>query len=557
MVTMQELREAQYRHARHYLEQLRVANEVYRGGGERVWQSLAQLQGDWDQIERGQSWVAQQPSDAVAADLCSEYPLAGSDVLMLRYTVADRIVWLQAALRAAVDLDLLRPRCAHLCALGHAHWEAGEVDQAKEYLERAIVLAEDINDPANLVQAHYELGIIAEQQFDLATANHHAQTCLDLYTDLNDRRGIASALLLFAGIRGYEGDFEEAERYAQESLERFRASGDLSGTARALARLGSLTGNQRKNTLAKQYFGESYDIYRKLGDPAGQGLTLRSLGVCATFQGNHAEARKWFEESLALYQRLGHQPGIGETHKNLGDNAQYTGAIERAREHYQLALAIFRSLQTYDDVANILVSMSSTVESLGQVQQAIEYALEARDIYRELGNQRWLAFTLSKLGMFTSERREFAQAEGHLTEGLAAAEASGDPWVIASVHFNWSKLEHLRGVMDKARDHWCQAFELAMGIHSPPMLVEGIRYLVDILVSAGQLELAYELAWFVTEHPSVLEGIKMDEVAVMGQIEPQVSEDLRQAAIARAQSRDLDAYCDLLLAECPTWSEKL
>ena len=81
MVTLQEVQAAHYRHARHYLEQLRIANEVFQRGGERVWQSLDQLQHDWDQIERGQSWAAQHPDDTHAASLCSDYPLAGSDHL--------------------------------------------------------------------------------------------------------------------------------------------------------------------------------------------------------------------------------------------------------------------------------------------------------------------------------------------------------------------------------------------------------------------------------------------------------------------------------------------
>lgn len=550
MVTLQDVRAAQFRHARHYLEQLQAANEVYRSGGERVWQTLAQLQYDWDQIERGQSWAAQHRADASAARLCSEYPLVGSDVLPLQHPVGRRIAWLESALAAAIELDLSRTQCSHLCALGRAYWEAGEADRTQDYLQRALILAQETGDRVNLAEAHFQLGAIAEQQSDLATANHHIQTSLDHCTELKDQRGIARALLQFAAIHGYEANFAEAEHYAQRSLEQFRAVGDVAGEARALMRLGALAGNQRKNRLAEQYYAESYALYCRLNDLAGQGQTLRLMGVCATFEGNHAEARARFEQSLALFQRLGNQHSIGQAHMKLGDSASYSGDYDRAREHFQVALAIFQGLQARDDVAEGLISLSGTFEKLGQLDQAIRYALEARDVYRELGNQRWLAFTLSRLGQFASECGEFAQAEIHLTEGLAAAEASGDPWVTASVQFDWSKLERLRGAIGKARDHWCQAFELAIGIQSPPMLVEGIRYLVNILVAAEEYEFAYELAYFVAEHPTVIEGIRANVTAVLERLDAHLNGDVRQAAIARARSRDLDAYCALLRSEC-------
>lgn len=550
MVTMQDLREAHYRHARHYLEQLRIANQLYRSGGERVWKSLSQFQQDWDQIERSQSWAAQHVTDSLAAGLCSEYPLAGSDVLLLRHTVADRITWLQAALTASVELRLLRSQCALLCSLGQAHWEAGDVARAKDFLERAIALAEETNDPGNLALAHYHLGGIAEKQFDLATASDHTQTCLDLYTALNDQRGIASAMLQFVSIRLEESRYDEAEQYAQASLERFRAIGDHPGVAHTLARMGSLAAKQRHFELAAQHVEQSYEVYRDLGDPEGQGATLKLLGVIATVQGQFAEARQWYEESLALYQRLGHQHGIGLAHMNLGENDQYTGASEQALEHYGKALAIFRSLGTVDEVANTLFRMGNTVEKTGRIEQAIQWVSEACSMYQDLGNQSMLAASLSLLGMFSNERHALAQAEAYLTDGLAAADAAADPWATASVHFNWSELERLRGAFGKARDHWCLAFEQVMSFQSLPMALEGLRYLVSILVPSGQLELAYELAYFIAGHSSTLDGVKADAVTILNEIEAQLPGEVRQAATARAQACDLDTYCDRMLSEC-------
>jgi hypothetical protein len=173
-----------------------------------------------------------------------------------------------------------------------------------------------------------------------------------------------------------------------------------------------------------------------------------------------------------------------------------------------------------------------------------------------LGNQRMLAASLGLLGSWASERGEFDQAEAYFAEGLESAQAGGDPWITASVTFDWSKLQRLRGMYDKARTSWCQAFELTVGFHSPGMLLEGMEYLVNILVPTGELELAYELAYFVAEHPSAIESVKEKVRSVLVQLDEQLPEAVRQAAIARALSRNLDAHCSRLISECETWSKR-
>lgn len=172
------------------------------------------------------------------------------------------------------------------------------------------------------------------------------------------------------------------------------------------------------------------------------------------------------------------------------------------------------------------------------------------------GQSAHLGASLGLLGSWLSERGEFDRAEAYFAEGLESAQAGGDPWITASVTFDWSKLQRLRGMYDKARAYWYQAFELAVGFHSPGMLLEGMEYLVNILVPTGELELAYELAHFVADHPSTIEGVKETSGATLKRLDERLPEDKRQAAIVCAQSSNLDTYCTLLLSECGTWNKE-
>lgn len=47
---------AHQRHALHYIRILRITNELFKQGGDRVFTGLAILDREWVQIQRGRAW---------------------------------------------------------------------------------------------------------------------------------------------------------------------------------------------------------------------------------------------------------------------------------------------------------------------------------------------------------------------------------------------------------------------------------------------------------------------------------------------------------------------
>ena len=140
------------RHARHYVEVARAANDLYKQGGEGVLGGLALFDLEWPQIRQGQAWAAGRSAEEAiaegqsAAALASDYPDACIYCLDLRLPPRDRIPWLEAAAAAARRLGDKGAEGGHLGNLGIAYCTWATPARAIGYYEQALAIAREIGD---------------------------------------------------------------------------------------------------------------------------------------------------------------------------------------------------------------------------------------------------------------------------------------------------------------------------------------------------------------------------------------------------------------------------
>jgi hypothetical protein len=76
---------AELRHAQHYLEVLRRADDLYEKGGAALLEGLRQFDAEWPNIQAGQAWAAAHSQDGEpGVVLCDDYPDAGTYCIGLR-----------------------------------------------------------------------------------------------------------------------------------------------------------------------------------------------------------------------------------------------------------------------------------------------------------------------------------------------------------------------------------------------------------------------------------------------------------------------------------------
>jgi tetratricopeptide (TPR) repeat protein len=152
--------DAQASHSAHYSGILHLADDIYQKGGESAKHGLFVLDLESGNVQAGHAWAAANAHrDNTALHLCAVYPLVGAHCLALRLHARDRIVWGEAGLVAAQQLQDRQAEEANLGNLAVAHISLGDYGKAIEYSEQHLKIARETGDRRSEGGALCNLGI--------------------------------------------------------------------------------------------------------------------------------------------------------------------------------------------------------------------------------------------------------------------------------------------------------------------------------------------------------------------------------------------------------------
>jgi tetratricopeptide (TPR) repeat protein len=214
-----ELYAAQLRHATHYEQVLRAANELYKQGYDAIVRGLKLFDDERTNIEAGQRWARMHAAQGdEAAHLCMIYPDAGLYVLDLRQHPRERIAWLEAQAAAARQLKRRDLEGVALGNLGLAYADLGETRRAIEYYEKRLVIAGEIGDRRGEGVALGSLGLAYADLGETRRAIEYHEKYLAIAREIGDRRGEGAASFNMALALESLGETEQAIELAQAAM---------------------------------------------------------------------------------------------------------------------------------------------------------------------------------------------------------------------------------------------------------------------------------------------------------------------------------------------------
>jgi tetratricopeptide (TPR) repeat protein len=381
--------------ARHYLEQLRLANNAFRRGGESSNRAFAAFDQDWPQIRHWQAWTASHLAQAdravinthvlddIAA-ICNAFPEAGKDLLAVRQSPQEIITWREAALAIARSLEDRSAEAAHLTGIGNAYLSLGSFEQARAYAEQALALVEQSTHPALRAENLTTLGKVALVRGALDEARAYYEQSLSLNRQIANKEGIGEALRNIADIFTLQGEAESALDYAEQSLAISREIGHQIGIINALSDLGSMTNQLGNLTAARTYFEQGLALARRFGSQQQIARLVGNLGVIASTLGDYATAIDYYQQTLAISQVIGNQRFIATALNNLGWIYYKQGDGLRALDHVQQSLAIARAIGYPDTVVERLGNLVHILASLDQLDSAARCLREGLTLIKQL-----------------------------------------------------------------------------------------------------------------------------------------------------------------------------
>jgi DNA-binding CsgD family transcriptional regulator/tetratricopeptide (TPR) repeat protein len=259
----------------------------------------------------------------------------------------------QASLTAARDVDDRRMECQALLDLGFL-WASRDYARTGQFLDDALVLARELDQPATLAAALNRVGNWhTNEERPLQAVAYHREA-LSIVEELRDDAGRGQTLDLLALATAFRGDLAEAVSLWDRAIalhrqrnDRFALASSLS--VRAVAGGGGMTWHVSPSTAepaqsALACAEEALGITREIGWRAGESFACHCLAQPLSSLGAYARALDVARGGLDVAREIGHQQWLCAMHLVVGTLLRDVGQSGDAREHAESAFRVARAI---------------------------------------------------------------------------------------------------------------------------------------------------------------------------------------------------------------------
>ena len=252
------------RHAAHYFAVLQLAEKLYNQGHDAVAKGLALLDRELGNIRAGQRWAAARADgDDDAAVLAMRYP--NFACLQLRVSPDENILWLDAALSAALRMEDREAEAMVRGNLGVLYGKRGELDRAEEMYRNALAIDEDLGHKEGMANQYGNLGILYLTKGELDQAEEMFHKALAIDEDLGRKEGMASHYGNLGILYRRRGELDRAREMYRKSLAIEEDLGRKEGMASDYGNLGILYADKGELDQAEEMYQKSLTLFRELG----------------------------------------------------------------------------------------------------------------------------------------------------------------------------------------------------------------------------------------------------------------------------------------------------
>jgi tetratricopeptide (TPR) repeat protein len=246
--------------------------------------------------------------------------------------------------RSGLPCDLLRARI--LAWRSRCRRRQSDFEAAREDVERAIELAQAMDDPRVVAGTYFQASLVAEKMGHWVLARQYAQQAKAIYQDLNDERNTGRLMLNLGGLQLLLGHPEQAIEHLTTSFALAVEAGSQPDAAQALGSLAAVHEHLGDHDAADEHARKALALLEGREDFLDEiGQSSLVLGRSLMERGRLDEAEQCFRAADSAFERMesiGHRTGAWVA---LGDLAERRGNPREAARWYRNAaeaLAVVR-----------------------------------------------------------------------------------------------------------------------------------------------------------------------------------------------------------------------
>jgi tetratricopeptide (TPR) repeat protein len=375
--------------------------------------------------------------------------------------------------------------------LGRVWWKLGDYTKALEYIDKSYTIAEELEDQEQIQKCLSSYGIIHTQMGNYSQAAEYFQRSIDIGKKRGDQAGILGSVQNLGYIAMNQGNNAEALSQYEETLRILNETGNRKELPGCYVNIGIVHQNQGHYEEAIGYYQKASDIAKEFGQQETVSMCLNNIGLIHGNQGNYPLALEYIQNSLRIKEDLEDKRGISSCLMNIGFIHASQDNYPDAIEYLERSLELLEELQDNWGISNCLIQIGTLSGKQGYYPRALEVLEQALDMKQEMGDKLGISNCLIQIGHIYELQDLDRQALDYFRNSLALKEELNDQSGICDLYLAMGKVYLKQEDHSRALDFTTRSREIALELDLLYLLSNIYKQLSDIYRAAGEYRQAY------------------------------------------------------------------
>ncbi|HPE34691.1 MAG TPA: tetratricopeptide repeat protein [Bacteroidales bacterium] len=286
------------------------------------------------------------------------------------------LILLQEALVLSTELNYKKGIGNSYLWLGRAYYYMDEYKTAGEYLAKARVIFEELDDIEGLVRYHFFQGSIYQVTGNLLSAMQAFHLGIELSKSADNPEMLILNYCALGSIHLVRCESELAMSSFNEARTLMEETGREEGMPILLSNIANTYELIKAYDSALYYYNKSHAIRMKDGGVRGIASSEMTLGRLLIKMGKYREALDYLESSLIKFTDLKDDVGICCNTIEIAKINSYLGGHEKAVELGTNAVKRAEKLKNPELISQTYASFSEIMASDGRYMEAYQYLLK-------------------------------------------------------------------------------------------------------------------------------------------------------------------------------------
>ena len=317
---------------------------------------------------------------------------------------------------------------AHACWIGGlVDWRQGKLDESERWLDSALTICREGNDPRLEARVLGSLGNLYQSQGRLDEALAAQAAALAIHRESGNRPAEGTTLGNLGNAHFAKGNLDEARDAYERAIAIHREVGNRLIEGSVLSNLAGIHYEQGRVGESMDCLQEALAAHVEVGDRRSEGVAVGNLAIVFRGQRRFDDALDAHARALAIHRELGDRHFEGMALSNLSGLYQLQERTDEALATCRQALAILHEIGNRAEEGVVLGNLGTALVEKGRADEAREAFRRGESILREIGSRLGLAKLLCHRGQAEARLgdRDAAGAALDEAERIAAAIGAG------------------------------------------------------------------------------------------------------------------------------------